>query len=351
MERRGPSGGGGQARGVGAEPGLPGGERNRDRRPARPGPARPGPAAAPARPHIRALPRARPLPGAAAAAARPGPPLRGRSRSRPIAGAMLRCMPPLWRCNRHVEALDRRHCSLQAVPEEIYRYSRSLEELLLDANQLRELPKVRPRPAAGLARPRVPGRGLGPLRPGERGRRPAPQSRPGPARPGGAGGRWSPAWREAAPFRRLAGAARGHLSPAPERNGVGAAPAYPAPLPGAASSRPRRFPSPRHGPCPRWGARLRSVRAPAGFPVLLAETGAGQRSSRNRRVSNACGAGAGLPAGFRAPHGAAGSLRLAAGRGAPLPSKGVSCPWRRHALPEPAVLCAVLTGEQCATGT
>ncbi|XP_074996997.1 protein scribble homolog isoform X4 [Calonectris borealis] len=54
---------------------------------------------------------------------------------------MLRCMPPLWRCNRHVEALDRRHCSLQAVPEEIYRYSRSLEELLLDANQLRELPK------------------------------------------------------------------------------------------------------------------------------------------------------------------------------------------------------------------
>ncbi|XP_040521983.1 protein scribble homolog isoform X29 [Gallus gallus] len=54
---------------------------------------------------------------------------------------MLRCVPPLWRCNRHVEALDRRHCSLQAVPEEIYRYSRSLEELLLDANQLRELPK------------------------------------------------------------------------------------------------------------------------------------------------------------------------------------------------------------------
>uniref|UniRef100_A0A8D0H9U1 Scribble planar cell polarity protein n=1 Tax=Sphenodon punctatus TaxID=8508 RepID=A0A8D0H9U1_SPHPU len=54
---------------------------------------------------------------------------------------MLRCVPPLWRCNRQVEALDRRHCSLQAVPEEIYRHSRSLEELLLDANQLRDLPK------------------------------------------------------------------------------------------------------------------------------------------------------------------------------------------------------------------
>lgn len=41
-----------------------------------------------------------------------------------------------------MESMDKRHCSLLAVPEEIYRYSRSLEELLLDANQLRELPKV-----------------------------------------------------------------------------------------------------------------------------------------------------------------------------------------------------------------
>ncbi|XP_034292604.2 leucine-rich repeat-containing protein 1 isoform X1 [Pantherophis guttatus] len=53
---------------------------------------------------------------------------------------MFHCIP-LWRCNRHVEMIDKRHCSLAAVPEEIYRYSRSLEELLLDANQLRELPK------------------------------------------------------------------------------------------------------------------------------------------------------------------------------------------------------------------
>lgn len=54
---------------------------------------------------------------------------------------MFHCIP-LWRCNRHVEAIDRRHCSLMYVPDEIYRYSRSLEELLLDANQLRDLPKV-----------------------------------------------------------------------------------------------------------------------------------------------------------------------------------------------------------------
>lgn len=54
---------------------------------------------------------------------------------------MFHCIP-LWRCNRHVELIDKRHCSLLYVPEEIYRYSRSLEELLLDANQLRDLPKV-----------------------------------------------------------------------------------------------------------------------------------------------------------------------------------------------------------------
>ncbi|KAJ3609941.1 hypothetical protein NHX12_022035 [Muraenolepis orangiensis] len=53
---------------------------------------------------------------------------------------MFHCIP-LWRCNRHVETIDKRHCSLLYVPDEIYRYGRSLEELLLDANQLRDLPK------------------------------------------------------------------------------------------------------------------------------------------------------------------------------------------------------------------
>ncbi|XP_047010321.1 leucine-rich repeat-containing protein 1 isoform X1 [Ictalurus punctatus] len=53
---------------------------------------------------------------------------------------MFHCIP-LWRCNRHVETIDRRHCSLLYVPDDVYRYSRSLEELLLDANQLRDLPK------------------------------------------------------------------------------------------------------------------------------------------------------------------------------------------------------------------
>ncbi|XP_069368714.1 protein scribble homolog isoform X27 [Paralichthys olivaceus] len=53
---------------------------------------------------------------------------------------MLKCIP-LWRCNRHVESVDKRHCNLATVPDEVFRYSRSLEELLLDANQLKELPK------------------------------------------------------------------------------------------------------------------------------------------------------------------------------------------------------------------
>ncbi|KAI4812578.1 hypothetical protein KUCAC02_023953 [Chaenocephalus aceratus] len=53
---------------------------------------------------------------------------------------MFHCIP-LWRCSRHVEMIDKRHCSLLYVPDEIYRYGRSLEELLLDANQLRDLPK------------------------------------------------------------------------------------------------------------------------------------------------------------------------------------------------------------------
>lgn len=59
----------------------------------------------------------------------------------PTSPVMFHCIP-LWRCNRHVEMIDKRHCSLLYVPDEIYRYGRSLEELLLDANQLRDLPKV-----------------------------------------------------------------------------------------------------------------------------------------------------------------------------------------------------------------
>ncbi|XP_073992634.1 scribble planar cell polarity protein isoform X3 [Rhodnius prolixus] len=54
---------------------------------------------------------------------------------------MFRCIPIFKGCNRQVEYVDKRHCSLPNVPEDILRYSRSLEELLLDANHIRDLPK------------------------------------------------------------------------------------------------------------------------------------------------------------------------------------------------------------------
>lgn len=46
-----------------------------------------------------------------------------------------------WRCNRQVDSLDRSHCNLTFVPDEVYRYDRSLEELYLDANQIKDLPR------------------------------------------------------------------------------------------------------------------------------------------------------------------------------------------------------------------
>lgn len=59
---------------------------------------------------------------------------------------MFRCIPIFKGCNRQVESVDKRHCSLPSVPDDILRYSRSLEELLLDANHIRDLPKVKNAP-------------------------------------------------------------------------------------------------------------------------------------------------------------------------------------------------------------
>lgn len=53
------------------------------------------------------------------------------------------CMP-LFACNRQVDSLDKRQCNLQAIPSDIERYARTLEELLLDMNHIKELPKVCP---------------------------------------------------------------------------------------------------------------------------------------------------------------------------------------------------------------
>jgi hypothetical protein len=54
---------------------------------------------------------------------------------------MFKCFPIPF-CNRNVEQIDKRHCNLTTVPDDVLRYTRTLEDLLLDANQLQDLPKV-----------------------------------------------------------------------------------------------------------------------------------------------------------------------------------------------------------------
>jgi protein scribble len=54
---------------------------------------------------------------------------------------MFKCFPIPF-CNRNLEQIDKRHCNLTTVPDDILRYTRTLEDLLLDANQLQDLPKV-----------------------------------------------------------------------------------------------------------------------------------------------------------------------------------------------------------------
>lgn len=57
--------------------------------------------------------------------------------------SMFKCLTLFpWRMNRQYEVIDKRHCNLTNVPDDILRQERSLEELYLDANQLRDLPKV-----------------------------------------------------------------------------------------------------------------------------------------------------------------------------------------------------------------
>ena len=55
---------------------------------------------------------------------------------------MFKCIPLFRGCNRQIEYIDKRHCSLPNIPDDVLRYSRTLEELFLDANHIRDLPKV-----------------------------------------------------------------------------------------------------------------------------------------------------------------------------------------------------------------
>ncbi|XP_015792687.1 protein scribble homolog [Tetranychus urticae] len=44
-------------------------------------------------------------------------------------------------CNRQIDSIDKRHCSLSRVPDDIARYASSLEDLLLDSNHIKDLPE------------------------------------------------------------------------------------------------------------------------------------------------------------------------------------------------------------------
>lgn len=54
----------------------------------------------------------------------------------------MNCIPIWNACNQQIDYINKQHAGLVAIPDDILRYEKSLEELLLDSNQLRELPKV-----------------------------------------------------------------------------------------------------------------------------------------------------------------------------------------------------------------
>lgn len=56
-------------------------------------------------------------------------------------GKLFACFGGGFKCNRKVESFEKTHAFLASVPEEVYRHSRSLEELLLGSNNIKELPK------------------------------------------------------------------------------------------------------------------------------------------------------------------------------------------------------------------
>lgn len=43
---------------------------------------------------------------------------------------------------KQIDFIDRRHLGLSAIPEDVYRHERTLEELLLDFNAIQELAPV-----------------------------------------------------------------------------------------------------------------------------------------------------------------------------------------------------------------
>lgn len=55
---------------------------------------------------------------------------------------MFKCLPFIKGCGAHVDSIEKSHASLTAVPDDVLRNYRTLEECKLDANQIKELPSV-----------------------------------------------------------------------------------------------------------------------------------------------------------------------------------------------------------------
>ncbi|PAA68556.1 hypothetical protein BOX15_Mlig002152g1 [Macrostomum lignano] len=53
---------------------------------------------------------------------------------------MLSCFP-FRSCQSDAQSVDKRHCNLHSVPKEVFKSSETLEECILDSNQITELPK------------------------------------------------------------------------------------------------------------------------------------------------------------------------------------------------------------------
>ncbi|CAN8010477.1 unnamed protein product, partial [Ixodes pacificus] len=56
-------------------------------------------------------------------------------------GPVFRHCPCLRPAREEVRVLDYAHCGLEEVPSEVFNYERTLEELYLNANQIKDLPR------------------------------------------------------------------------------------------------------------------------------------------------------------------------------------------------------------------
>lgn len=57
-------------------------------------------------------------------------------------GGLKSCFSVECEGNGDMAVLDLRHCNLSSVPTDVFNAEPNLEEIYLDANQIRELPRV-----------------------------------------------------------------------------------------------------------------------------------------------------------------------------------------------------------------